>query len=352
MISITSNVSANVCVNSGASFNHEDKGGFLRFLSNRTHQCKGVSQKRLSEVQSFLPSGFMQINQRESNLALHHFASLPNPHIETMIALFTNGTFKYINTANLGGGGVRGLTRLSAGYPEYILLPSSITIAPGGVAPAFIHEIGHALEGLLGKEAQKHGINFDSLKAQMFNEVRSSPIARSYAKSAPQEAFAEIYANYYCSEASRAELSNILSSDSVQKLSKVLKEPYWLTEAKAPADNSPQPTGALDSNSTASLDASTHKPEIIPEVQNPIKVALFDAPDGRLLMYLAYHGTAESGQVCSAQGCANISPKVNTYGKTFFTEVDASQIIGAPLTLKVFDPSRGEVVRNIKVQRR
>ena len=353
LLALPSSAFARRCINQHP---HTHEGEGFNFLSNRNFTCKAASSKRMEELRGFLPSGMFQISSSEEQVVMSQFATIPNSHIETLVAYYKNGTFSGgVKTGNPGGGAA-GVTQLRTGMGARGFLPTYIVLAPGMAAFAFLHEVGHALEDTLVADIQKKGGDLDGAIDRLYSEVRSSSRARSYAKTSKQEAFAEMYANFYCNEDSRREINEILSKETVAFLDKYFEKPYWITENQKPAPE-PNPTnpGAsqdiLDKTSNASQAAQASQVERVPDAGLPVKIALHDSGHSTYL-YVASTSQADSAYICSASSqCQELGIEQEYSGKTFFSGYDVSSLIGKSVSVQVNIAGKA-VVRNIFLQRR
>jgi hypothetical protein len=144
---------------------------------------------------------------------------------------------------------VAGRTYLRSGYTQtgfYGMIATDITTGYEQAGFALQHEIGHAVEVVAREAAQKTAYqNFDAAIENVRQELRSKgAMIRRYAKDydTDGEAFAESYANYYCSPSSHAFIKNNLPY-TYGFLSAVLAPPVWKqqdTGAAIPVRTSPQ----------------------------------------------------------------------------------------------------------------
>jgi hypothetical protein len=307
----------------------------------------------MEELRGFLPSGMFQISSSQEDSVMHQFASIPNSHIETLVAYYKNGIFSGgVKTENLPSGAA-GVTHFSTQMGGLGTLPTKIGLAPGSGAFAFLHEVGHALEDTLVADINKQGADLAAAIDRLYAEVRSSSRARSYAKSSKAEAFADVYANFYCNEDSRREITTILSSETIAFLDKYLEKPYWITENQQPtASPTPnQPKADLNVNSVNSQAAQSRQIEQVSDVGLPVKIALHDSGHETYL-YVASTSPADSAYICvGSSNCVELSIEQEYSGKTFFSGFNVTSFIDKTISVQTSIGGRA-VVRNILIQRR
>ena len=196
------------CSKKEAADNH------LRYLQESDQQCVPHDAKRMEYITN-LPSGFLtgfQGNQME--IAKNRLAGIPDRDLDHLIWTFSNRRLSGVKPAALFFG-VAGLTTLSSGSTKNGfrgMVATSITTGGNQSGFAMQHEVGHAVEIVAREAAQNTEYkNFDQALRDVVAELNSKGgLIRGYAKSSPGEAWAESYANFYCSPNSQAFIRNNL----------------------------------------------------------------------------------------------------------------------------------------------
>ncbi len=175
----------------------------LKYLTESDEQCASYDTARMDYIRK-LPSGFItgyQGNQME--VVVNRIAGIPDRDLDHLLWSFSNRKLSGIKPG-FALFGVAGLTTLSSGSTKdgfRGMQAISITTGANQGGFALQHEVGHAVEIVAREAAQKTEYsNFDAAMRDVVNELNSKGgLIRGYAKSSPGEAWAESYANYYCS---------------------------------------------------------------------------------------------------------------------------------------------------------
>jgi len=175
----------------------------LRYLTSSDEQCVTHDAVRMDYIRK-LPAGFIsgyQGNQLET--VVNRIAGIPDRDLDHLLWSFSNRKLTGIKPG-FALFGVAGVTTLSSGSTKdgfRGMQAISITTGANQAGFALQHEVGHAVEIVAREAAQKTEYsNFDAAMRDVVNELNSKGgLIRGYAKSSPGEAWAESYANYYCS---------------------------------------------------------------------------------------------------------------------------------------------------------
>ena len=208
----------------------EESHSHVDYLTNQNYACDPLSSGRLSQVENGLPAGFLRGYQgSQQAIALNRLAGIPDRYLDHLAENFEAGVFQGIKPETYLSPGVAGLTRLRGGSGPYrgLLVAVSVTTAATAAGFALQHEIGHAVESVARLDARAKGIDFDQEVRAMLMEFKGMGSIRSYAKSSEPEAWAEAFANFYCSGASRAFIDDKLSARTKNFLTGVLVPPVW-----------------------------------------------------------------------------------------------------------------------------
>lgn len=219
-----------------------DDSSSLDYLTRGSYECADAGSERLAFVKKNLPSGFVRgFSPEEQEDIYHRLATLPDLHVGYLVKNFQKGIFKGISTQIYWQNGVAGLTTLQRGRTRSGvngLVATKVTTAAGSANFALQHEIGHAVEIVVQDKAVRGSVNYQYGLNQLISELRGVKDAdvRSYATSGSSEAWAEAYANYYCSEDSHRFIKDNLPK-SYQFLNSVLEPPSWEKEGKTQGDS-------------------------------------------------------------------------------------------------------------------
>lgn len=187
-------------------------------LTERDYPCWVPSSSRLEEVRTKIPSGF--IKGFSGDDVYKRLAGLPDVYIDYLIDHYKNGSFQGISEQRLSPG-VGGLAAINY-FPSYH--PIFIHIAPGFTNFALQHEVGHTVEQLIKNNRKDSG-------GTSFSEIESAIMRnrsfRSYSRSSPEEAFAELFASYYCSKESNDFVKNSFSDEMYRFMADNFAEPPW-----------------------------------------------------------------------------------------------------------------------------
>ena len=200
---ITAILLISVSVNLGGCQMKPPADNHLRYLTSSDEQCVTHDAVRMDYIRK-LPAGFIsgyQGNQLET--VVNRIAGIPDRDLDHLLWSFSNRKLTGIKPG-FALFGVAGLTTLSSGSTKdgfRGMQAISITTGANQAGFALQHEVGHAVEIVAREAAQKTEYsNFDAAMRDVVNELNSKGgLIRGYAKSSPGEAWAESYANYYCS---------------------------------------------------------------------------------------------------------------------------------------------------------
>lgn len=225
-----------------------------QYLIDGEYNCFNPPAERLSLVQGRIPSGFITgYAADQMPVLLNRIALIPDRDTGYLFDNFKAGILRGIAPSGGGLFGIAGVTSLSAGTSpagNSGLVAREIGTGPNQVGFALQHEIGHAVEILAADYAMKTQYkDFPATLTQLQGELSRRGDVRSYAKSSPNEAWAEAYSNFYCSPESNDFIkSNLPFAHGL--LRAVLVPPIW--EA-SPSDKPPLPQG--DSGATGGSEA-------------------------------------------------------------------------------------------------
>ncbi|MBM4254208.1 MAG: hypothetical protein FJ146_19760, partial [Deltaproteobacteria bacterium] len=227
----------------------ESHDNHLRYLQEGDQQCVTHNAARMNYIDS-LPAGFISGFQgAQMDVAKNRVAGVPDRDLEHLVWTFSSRKLSGIKPAALFFG-VAGLTTLQSGATKNGfrgMVATSITTGGSQAGFAMQHEVGHAVEIVAREAAQKTEFaNFDQALRDIVNELNSKGgMIRGYAKSSPAEAWAEAYANYYCSPSSQAFIKDNLPK-TYRLLTTVLPPAQWALQnppAPPPAPGSgPSPS--------------------------------------------------------------------------------------------------------------
>ena len=225
----------------------EPADNHLRYLTESDEQCISYDAARMDYIRK-LPSGFLtgyQGNQME--IAVNRIAGIPDRDLDHLLWSFSNRKLTGIKPG-FALFGVAGVTSLSSGRTKSGfrgMEAVSITTGANQAGFALQHEVGHAVEIVAREAAQKTEYsNFDAAMRDVVNELNSKGgLIRGYAKSSPGEAWAESYANYYCSPKTQSFIRDNLPR-TFKFLSAVLTPARWATPAAPAPAPAPAPVAA------------------------------------------------------------------------------------------------------------
>ena len=229
------------CHNKSAADTH------LKYLTESDEQCESYDAARMDYIRK-LPSGFIsgyQGNQME--VVINRMAGIPDRDLDHLLWSFSNRKLSGIKPG-FALFGIAGLTTLSSGSTKNGfrgMEAVSITTGANQGGFALQHEVGHAVEIVARETAQKTEYsNFDAAMRDVVNELNSKGgLIRGYAKSSPGEAWAESYANYYCS----AKTQNFIR-DNLPRTFKFLNAVLPAARWASPAAPAPSPASAVVTN--------------------------------------------------------------------------------------------------------
>jgi hypothetical protein len=230
----------------GCQFN-ESHDNHLRYLQEGDQQCVQHSADRMNYINS-LPSGFISGFQGgQMDVAKNRVAGVPDRDLEHLLWTFSSRKLSGIKPAALFFG-VAGLTTLQSGATKNGfrgMVATSITTGGSQAGFAMQHEVGHAVEIVAREAAQRTEFaNFDQALRDIVAELNSKGgMIRGYAKSSPAEAWAEAYANYYCSPNSQAFIKDNLPK-TYRLLTTVLPPAQWALQNPPAPPPSPGPAPA------------------------------------------------------------------------------------------------------------
>lgn len=200
----------------------------LDYLTNSNPSCWQPDAERLAAVKERVGNNFVSgYSGNQQTIAEGRLAGIPDPHLDYLKGL---NNFSGIRPESYGIPGVAGLTRLSGGRTpggKQCLAAISVSTSQTAAGFALQHEIGHAVECFARIKAEEIGIDFEAELRAMLNEFKGKSNIRSYAKSQDPEAWAEAYANWYCSEESQDFIHKNLSERTRTFLAAVLEPAVW-----------------------------------------------------------------------------------------------------------------------------
>jgi hypothetical protein len=226
------------------------------------YNCFSPPAERLSAVQGRIPSGFITgYAEGQMPVLLNRIALIPDRDTGYLFDNFKAGILRGIAPSGGGIFGIAGVTSLSAGTSpagNSGLVAREIGTGPNQVGFALQHEIGHAVEILAADYAMTTQYkDFPATLTQLQNELSRRGDVRSYAKSSPNEAWAEAYSNFYCSPESNDFIkSNLPFTHGL--LRAVLVPPIW--EA-TPTDKPPRPQGDAGASGGSDEDGADGRSE-------------------------------------------------------------------------------------------
>ena len=223
----------------------------LKYLTESDEQCTSYDAARMDYIRK-LPSGFISgypDNQMET--VINRIAGIPDRDLDHLLWSFSTGKLSGIKPG-FALFGIAGLTTLSSGSTKNGfrgMEAVSITTGANQGGFALQHEVGHAVEIVAREAAQKtEYANFDAAMRDVVNELNSKGgLIRGYAKSSPGEAWAESYANYYCSPKTQDFIRDNLPR-TFKFLNAVLTPARWAVPAAPVAAPAPSPVSAVVTN--------------------------------------------------------------------------------------------------------
>ena len=281
------------------------KDSSIQYLTNGDYTCADPGAARLAEVKSRAPNGFISgYPTDQMPVVWSRLALIPDRDLNYLIGNFKAGILKGI-TPGFGLFGVAGLTTLSYGTSpsgRAGMVASSITTAATMAGFALQHEIGHAVE-ILAIDAAAHSPayqNFDADTAKLYQEVLARSDTRAYAKSSASEAWAESYANFYCSPQSHAFIQQNLAY-TYGFLSAVLDPPVW------EAASSATPTAAAGNTDNIVANDGAEASTTSSAAQNP-----FQSYINKILGFLGGGATNSSNAVANTTTAAGGTPEAGS----------------------------------------
>ena len=227
------------------------------YLSSSDYNCATVSNERLAAVKAKVPEGMVKnFSGDQLPIAWNRVALIPDRDLDHLIWTYNQRILEGIFPKTYFTPGVAGLTSLTQSRTQggtVGLIATSITTAPTMAGFALQHEIGHAVEVRAREAAAKANIDFEAKLGALVSELRGhASITRSYARSNESEAWAEAYANYYCSTESQEFIKTNLPT-TMQFLRQVLEPAQFESgsEPTGPTSKSLNPSGS-SASSTAS----------------------------------------------------------------------------------------------------
>lgn len=219
----------------------------VAYLTEKDYQCHDPGSERLDAVRAKLPDGFVRdYPDSQSSVILNRLALLPDRDLDYLVSNYKSGILQGITPGGNSFLGVAGVTTLSAGTSpagNRYMIARSITTGVNQVGFAMQHEVGHAVEVLGADAAMRTSYSdFGNAMRQLQSELSSTPGVRGYAESSPNEAWAEAYANFYCSQESHAFIKDNLKF-AYPFLLAVLEPPQWELAAEPSAQGSDLPRG-------------------------------------------------------------------------------------------------------------
>ncbi len=187
-------------------------------LTDRDYPCWVPPNSRLEAVRAKIPSGF--IKGFSGDDVYRRLAGMPDVYIDYLIDHYKQGNFRGISERRLspGVGGLASMNYFPSYYPIYI------HIAPGMANFALQHEVGHTIEQLIKNNRKGSG---GSSFSEIESAIMSNRSFRSYSRSSPQEAFAELIASYYCSKESNDFVKKSFSEEMYRFMADNFAEPPW-----------------------------------------------------------------------------------------------------------------------------
>ncbi len=218
----------------------ENERSTLDYLTESDEPCIQYDEQRMNQIRA-LPANFVSgYSGGQQDVALNRLAGITDRDMNHLLWTFKNGTLQGVRAA-VQFPGVAGVTQLRSGKTEGGfggMIAVSIQTGPTQAGFAMQHEVGHAVEVKAREAAQKTAYaNFDGALNSVMSELNSKGnLIRGYAKSQPGEAFAESYANFYCSPATQRFIQDNLPT-TYKFLRAVLEPARW--EAVAPTPPPP-----------------------------------------------------------------------------------------------------------------
>lgn len=204
----------------------EKNGSSVKQLTETDFVCWEPSQLRLEEVKAKIPDSF--INGFSNDDVYKRLAGLPDQYLDVLLDYHKDKVFSSISETSLFGR-LAGRTMLSKQRGDEFWTPTSIQIDRGQTNFSLQHEVGHAVEGFVKKQAK--GLdNPGSSFAAIEDNIRANNLYRSYARSSDQEAFAELFASFYCSPESNQFVKENFSSEMYDFMEKAFEKAPWQLE--------------------------------------------------------------------------------------------------------------------------
>jgi hypothetical protein len=214
-------------------------------LTSNLIACDAYPDNVVAQTRDELSPGFVSgwTDPTSERLVYELLTGIPREYRQYLNELFIKKTFSGISPRDLDSG-VMGVTYLE-GFSNLYMYPTDLNIATvsGAITFALQHEVGHAVEGQIAKQADTGGGegSFDQAMANYFqNEGKTNSVLRSYARSSQGEYWAEAFNNFYCSREA-ADLLKRELPQTYQFMERVLLPPAWTNPPGGGGGNNSSP---------------------------------------------------------------------------------------------------------------
>ena len=290
----------------------------VKQLSAKDFACTNLSAAVVQKSTAEIPQNFFTgFDSSDQTLIYQRMAEIPEVYRTYMYRQFRSGIFGGVVADDSISPAV-GLTTLQ-GFDMLDMKPRYMQIAsgvfPDAINFSLIHEMGHAVEGLVSQQAQAKGLDHERERDSLFNEGASNASLRGYARSNPTEYWAEAFNNFYCSPDSQAFIKEQLPK-TYQYLTTVLEPAVW------PQDGNSQ----INTGGSTQDDAATEAGSAF--------IALADGTDdNHAALYASVSQQAAHVYFCTSQAATVCTSAAGTSW-----ELERVRTTGDRLILKASDP--------------
>jgi hypothetical protein len=215
----------------------EDAGSDVKYLTPSSYNCATAPAERIAKVRSY--GNFVRgWSGQQMEIAINNVALIPDRDINHLLWTYQSGASSGIHSS-FTFFGVAGVTSLRGGTTKNGfrgMIATAVTAGTNQVMFALQHEIGHGVKIVAAEAAQNTEYSdFEGSIRKVWSELMSKGgMIRGYAKSKPDESWAEAYANFYCSpESNRFIEANLPYTNKF--LRTVLEPPIWEQSGHQPA---------------------------------------------------------------------------------------------------------------------
>ena len=349
-----------------------------KYLDGGSYACEEYDTQRINEIKELFPEGYISgYSQEELDEYVYpRLAGIPNVYHNYLIDFYREGRLKGIVGKGFTGpsGGVMGVTSFvseprssgSSGRggmcwfgicmgggggssggsgPAYMLATEVSTKKYNGrgtnpINFALQHEIGHAVMRKVRLDAEAAGVDYENGIRALYADVRQIPNVRSYAKSQEAEAFAESFANYYCSPESKEFIDRYLRKTSRDFLAAVFAEPVY---SRGTGDTTPVPSNGDIAEREPVSDEREPEPAfrekrlaLLPKLDNSIKIMLKEN-NSTYNLYVSTKNTTTKLELCENTDweiCVEDEQRLNNKLTTVFTSKNSKRVFKINISSK------------------